>query len=284
MRQLFRTPNDPSALDGSNPSTEPKRYLRIVLDKATDLPVGDQALLGGASDPYIIFEFGEHRLRSTIVTQALNPSWRREQFEFVLTESEVQEHQKLHVTVLDYDLAKKDDLLGTFEIDMAAWQGATTLGDMAIQPYDINVPHALAKQQKHPQLHLGIALLTEVEAMSTFIMQIWEHERWEPIKGWNHDHLKASKDPPVWLSETDGGKTGGANFTDAILAAPAGYKEKTTWESKVAFGDGEGWTYSKSFDDVAWHDQGHLTRIARRRLWARQYVRDETATEVNQTQ
>ncbi|KAG9407174.1 hypothetical protein AC1031_001871 [Aphanomyces cochlioides] len=147
MRQLFRTPNDPSALDESNPSTEPKRYLRIVLDKATDLPVGDQALVGGASDPYIIFEFGEHRLRSTIVTHALNPSWRREQFEFVLTESEVQEHQKLRVTVLDYDLAKKDDLLGTFEIDMAAWQSSTTLGDMAIQPYDINVPDALAKQQ-----------------------------------------------------------------------------------------------------------------------------------------
>ncbi|ETV76551.1 hypothetical protein H257_09553 [Aphanomyces astaci] len=274
MRQLFHPPTC-SFLSPPRPaSTQPesrRHHLRIVLDKATDLPVGDSILAGGASDPYLKFSFGAHRICSTVVVKSLNPSWRREQFEFVLTEDEIQTHQHLQIEVKDYDMAKSDDLLGTLAFDISAWQGATTLTDMTIQAYPIETPKVYTSQRVQPLLYVGVALLSELDATDLVVMQIWEHQRRGVTGGWHHSHLKSS-DPLPWSSDHRS-HVGGVSFVDAVEATPAGYKEVGPWEFKVAVGDPDGWVYAVSADGP-WADQRLLTSNVRRRLWARQCRRD----------
>ncbi|KAF0687862.1 Aste57867_20449 [Aphanomyces stellatus] len=277
MRQLFRpttcTPTHPSP---PNPAST-NRHVRIVLDKAIDLPVGDSALAGGSSDPYVVFQLGDHVLRSAVVNHSLEPSWRREQYEFILTEDEWRMHSTLRIRVMDFDVTTADDHLGAVTIELGDWTGATTLAQMTIQPYAIIMAPKMAHQKVHPELHVGIAVLSEAEATELFIMQIWEHERWGAIKGWSHDHLHTMHDPHTWAS--DSSPTGGATFTDAVVDAPDGYKPATAWEFKVALGDADGWLYASKFDGPSWHDQPLVNSVVRRRLWARQYSRHLVTVE-----
>ncbi|RHY28545.1 hypothetical protein DYB32_005891 [Aphanomyces invadans] len=272
MRQLFHPSTFPF-LAPSEPRSD-RRYLRIVLDKATDLPVGDSILAGGASDPYIVFRVGDHLLRSTVVVKSLNPSWRREQFEFVLTTEEISTFEYLEIQVKDHDMAKPDDHLGTLKLDISKWQGAATLADMAIQPYPVDVCKDYASQRVQPCVHLAVALLSEEEATNLIVMQIWEHERRGVAGGWSSSNLKGS-DPAPWVNDSSP-QTSGATFVEAVLDTPVGYKECGPWEFNVALGDAEGWVYAASFDRP-WVSERIMTSNVRRRLWARQFRHQEAS-------
>ncbi|CAK4082453.1 unnamed protein product [Aphanomyces euteiches] len=268
--QLFRPATSSTALQFPAPTASTKRHLRIVLDHATDLPVGDTT----SSDPYVVMECGRHKVCSPIVHGSLNPNWQRDHFEFVLTEAELLEKPSLRFTIMDYDLTSSDDALGTCVVDMTQYSSAaTSLDKVAIQAFPIEKATNVASQERNPQLHVGLAWLTEADATATYLMQVWENERWHPTSGWSHTHLTPSKDPAAWTPTEDRHDVqGGDKFNDAIGPVPNGYVEKAPWSVHVSFGDNDGWLYSATFAGP-WHVAPKFTSVVRRRLWARQYDR-----------
>ncbi|KAF0687863.1 Aste57867_20450 [Aphanomyces stellatus] len=251
-------------------STPPTHRLRIVLEKATDLPKSDAEWAGGSSDPYVVFEFGpQNTLRTSVVDKSVNPTWPHEEFEFVLTDNDVEMHKVLNVYVKDYNVSSPDTLMATMSLDVVHWTGATKASNVHITPYPLILATSLASQAVKPMLHMAVTYLTEAEATSNVTGEIWEHERWVPTQGWSKHNLShLFLDPPAWVNEEG---TGGDNFVDAEVA-PTGYKPVDGWEYKVAKGDSAGWMYAGSFLGP-WHNKKVFTSVARRRLWERHYTR-----------
>lgn len=95
--------------------------LRVILFKCADLAAADPDVVGGKSDPYVVFHAGGSTRKSSTVSNDLNPTWGPpEKFEFQLREWE---NQFLLVEVFDYDRFSKDDLIGSAVIPLALFAG-----------------------------------------------------------------------------------------------------------------------------------------------------------------
>ncbi|EQC41371.1 hypothetical protein SDRG_01344 [Saprolegnia diclina VS20] len=252
---------------------EPSRLIRIRLDRAEDLAAADSSLGGGGlSDPYVSLQFGRQRRRSPVVDENLNPTWKHEEYEFVVTESDLAMHKTLTIRVMDFDALSADDLLGSIELDMTQWTGATTIEDAKIQAYDLNVPESYAAQNVASKLHMSICFLTEWAAASSLTQEVWELERWlSTNNSWSKNYLAETLgDRPAWYCPDT--KQGGATFKDALPPCREGYKPCGQWSYDVVHGDQNGWLYATTCKGPWRKDMGR-THFVRRRMWMNQYKR-----------
>ncbi|KAG9407177.1 hypothetical protein AC1031_001874 [Aphanomyces cochlioides] len=254
----------------------PKRHIRIILEKATDLPVSDSALAGGSSDPYVVFSFGKDQVQSSVVDKSLNPTWPNDEFELIVTEADLFQHKHFQVKVMDYNTSGMHTLMAHTTLDLAAWTGATTLKSARLQSHPLTMAPSLAEQAVKPVLTMSVAVVSEAEAATDLMLEVWENERWVPGGGWHKSHLtRVLFDPPAWTNEDNG--RGGAHFNDAV-AVPRGYKPTTEWEFKVVQGDTNGWMYAGTFLGP-WHIRQAMTSVVRRRLWERHYTIEQSVAK-----
>ncbi|KDO27576.1 hypothetical protein SPRG_06844 [Saprolegnia parasitica CBS 223.65] len=236
---------------------EPMRTVRIVLEEAKNLPVGDLAMFGGSSDPYVVLSIGAHRWQSPVCMKTLNPQWSNLECEIALTLSEVAAEPVLRVEVWDFDSVTPDDLLGTTEISLA---DPANLG-----PRVYELTPALEFAKSAPGL---IALDISIGAPSTtYTVNVWENERWSRThREWSKDHLTES-DRPAWFA---GGEKGGKDFKAAVPEVPVGYKTKGAWTFYPMAGTDEGWLYGHGFSGP-WHQEKAVHHTVRTRQWINEY-------------
>ncbi|RHY53308.1 hypothetical protein DYB28_003529 [Aphanomyces astaci] len=247
------------------------RVIRIVLEKATDLPASDLEALGGKSDPYVSFQFGKQRRRTDVIDNTLNPVWKHQEYEFVVSDIEVAQHKVLKIRVMDYDAASADDLLGDLEFDMTQWDGATRLADAKLQPYALRTPSSFDFQNVAPHVHMSICFLSPWEAAARLTEEIWENERWlTTTQSWSKNNLTYG-DKHAWTSSN--GKQAGAAFKDALPDIPDGYTQAGQWQFDISHGDSNGWVYATTFSGPWRKERGALHRV-RRRLWVNHYNRN----------
>ncbi|KAG9409059.1 hypothetical protein AC1031_019320 [Aphanomyces cochlioides] len=250
--------------------TPNSRVIRIVLEKCTDLPASDPEMFGGKSDPYVSFQFGKQRRRTDVIDSTLNPEWKHQEYEFIVTEADVREHKWLKIKVMDHDPVTADDLLAEIEFDMTQWTGATRLKDMKQQAYDLRAPECYEPQNVNPQIHLSIAFLNQWEAAARITEEIWENERWlNTTQTWSKNNLTFG-DRHAWTSSDN--KLGGPNFKDALPAIPDGYVQEGQWQYDISHGDQNGWVYAFSFKGP-WRKEKSALTLVRRRLWFNHYNR-----------
>ncbi|KAF0718963.1 hypothetical protein AaE_010536 [Aphanomyces astaci] len=136
------------------------RVIRIVLEKATDLPASDLEALGGKSDPYVSFQFGKQRRRTDVIDNTLNPVWKHQEYEFVVSDIEVAQHK----------------------------------------PYALRTPSSFDFQNVAPHVHMSICFLSPWEAAARLTEEIWENERWlTTTQSWSKNNLTYG-DKHAWTS------------------------------------------------------------------------------------
>ena len=103
-----------------NASKNSKLQLDLTIVRACDLPAADFGfgLLGkkdaGTSDPFVKVQVAKHKFQTKKIKKNLNPIW-DEQCEM----KDLVRTDKMLLTVWDYDLVGKNDLLGQVEIPLA---------------------------------------------------------------------------------------------------------------------------------------------------------------------
>lgn len=98
-----------------------KYALRVILYKCSDLAAADLDVVGGKSDPYVVFSIGGASKKSSCISNDLNPQWSPpEKFEFEIAEWE---NEFLLVEVYDYDRFSRDDLIGSAVIPLTLYAG-----------------------------------------------------------------------------------------------------------------------------------------------------------------
>ncbi|KAF4317897.1 hypothetical protein BBO99_00005309 [Phytophthora kernoviae] len=98
-----------------------KFVLNVVLFKCHDLAAADMDVVGGKSDPYVVFKLGDETKKSSCIMNNLNPQWSPpEKFQFELDEWE---NEFLIAQVYDYDRLSKDDLIGSAVIPLTLYAG-----------------------------------------------------------------------------------------------------------------------------------------------------------------
>ncbi|CAH0492285.1 unnamed protein product [Peronospora farinosa] len=98
-----------------------KFVVNIYLYKCQDLIAADMDVVGGKSDPYVVFTLDGVTKKSSCIRNSLNPQWSPpEKFQL-----EVDEWEKkfLIVQVFDYDRLSMDDLIGSAVIPLGIYAG-----------------------------------------------------------------------------------------------------------------------------------------------------------------
>lgn len=90
----------------------PYGALIVTIIKGTDLPSGDLPLLN--SDPYVKLTVGKETKKSPTIRASLNPRWMDCKIDFF----KVPKDEKLKVQVFDEDFLTRDELLGSFVVDL----------------------------------------------------------------------------------------------------------------------------------------------------------------------
>lgn len=230
--------------------------LHVTLIKASDLPASDTGFTGRKSDPYVTFELGWERVRSTTIKNELNPVWKpSERFEFDVADVDTQE---LRVRVMDYDNFNADDTIGTMSLPVSNF--VDHANEAIVETYALDIPSEFNSQNRHSTLQLEIRLVMEEPGQLT--LRVWENEMWEG-GAWVPADNKAKRH---W--STYDNQVSAHSFEDVAPPVPEGY-ESESWGFSTRKGDNMGWLYASSFSSSSWepaHDSGCY---ARRRLWER---------------
>lgn len=91
--------------------------ILVTLKAAQNLVAMDVDGGYDSSDPYCIFSLGQQTCRSSVVERSLNPHW-NETICFLVESSE--QDMSLSVMVMDHDLGKPDDPLGSLDIPLSS--------------------------------------------------------------------------------------------------------------------------------------------------------------------
>lgn len=134
-----------------------KFLVRVVLFKCTDLLAADLDVVGGKSDPYVVFSLGEATKKSSVISNTLSPQWSPpEKFEFEVADWE---SEFLVVHVYDYDRFSRDDLIGSAVIPLALYTGdrhCEMYSYPLVLPDDLGGPGA-----PHSDIYLQVSLTTK---------------------------------------------------------------------------------------------------------------------------
>ncbi|OQS06775.1 C2 domain-containing protein, partial [Thraustotheca clavata] len=213
--------------------------LKVELLKAADLPIADIALLGGKSDPYVIFALGDQEHRSPCVAANLNPIWSNETFQLRVPDLK----DTLRLEIWDHDNLRPDDLLGLVHIPLSTIpRGLDNTNEPVSYPMELD--SQFRNQHVKSQIFLILQLLTPEEAVAKLEFEVWENERWSLRHGWSKDNLGSSERKP-WSSRD--GLESSSLFEKAIPVIPVNYKATDTWHYVKHIGDRDGWIYAPSF-------------------------------------
>ena len=124
-----RPPSKQNMSDSVN-EVDPEQQIQILVSdmKCTNLPIMDNELIGGLSDPYVKFVSSPKELlysnswpKSSIVTKNLNPVW-DESYHLTLDgkgmKNGLAEGSMLMLTVVDYDATSANDVIGTVALNL----------------------------------------------------------------------------------------------------------------------------------------------------------------------
>ncbi|OQS02900.1 C2 domain-containing protein [Thraustotheca clavata] len=237
------------------------RTLRVQLVRALDLVAADLALLGGKSDPYVVFQIGNVKLKSTQHTKELNPVWDHEVFEFELSKETLQD-QSLTVSVFDHDKLSSDDLIGLVSIPILSLNQSShdDTNEATLAPeitYKLEIPPEFSDQKVDSRIVLRFELPTQPVAI---VLEMWENQRYSNKKWLAHNLLKS--DRAAWTNGTDGN-----SLRDAIEPQiPNNMHTILGWTVNKQQGDSDGWFYAKSFQGP-WLNSRSFNAVVRRRLW-----------------
>lgn len=134
-----------------------KFVVRVVLFKCSDLLAADLDVVGGKSDPYVVFSLGDATKKSSIITNTLNPQWSPpEKFEFEVADWE---SEFIVVHVYDYDRFSRDDLIGSAVIPLALYTGDR---HCEMYSYPLVLPDDLGGPgSPHSDIFLQVSLTTK---------------------------------------------------------------------------------------------------------------------------
>ncbi|CAL5206680.1 unnamed protein product [Lathyrus oleraceus] len=117
--------------------------LKLRIKRGINLAIRD----ANSSDPYVVVNMGEQKLRTRVVKNNCNPEWNEE---LTLSISDV--HTPINLTVFDKDTFTIDDKVGDAEIDLKPYANAVqmklaTLPDgCAIKRVQANRTNCLAEE------------------------------------------------------------------------------------------------------------------------------------------
>ncbi|XP_058724478.1 protein C2-DOMAIN ABA-RELATED 9-like [Vicia villosa] len=118
--------------------------LKLRIKRGINLAIRD----ANSSDPYVVVNMGEQKLKTSVVKNNCNPEWNEE---LTLSISDVQ--TPIHLTVFDKDTFSIDDKIGDAEIDLKPYANAIqmklddTLSDgCAIKKVQANRTNCLAEE------------------------------------------------------------------------------------------------------------------------------------------
>mmetsp|Transcript_17416 Transcript_17416/g.25975 ORF Transcript_17416/g.25975 Transcript_17416/m.25975 type:complete len:761 (-) Transcript_17416:8-2290(-) len=114
--------------DGKDHPVEQQIQILVSDMKCTNLPIMDNELIGGLSDPYVKFVSSPKELlyskawpSSSIITKSLNPVW-NENYHLTMDgngmENGLAEGAMFMLTVVDYDATSGDDVIGTVALNL----------------------------------------------------------------------------------------------------------------------------------------------------------------------
>lgn len=116
--------------DGTESDPVEKKIQILVSDmKCTDLPIMDNELIGGLSDPYVKFVSSPKALlysnftwpKSSTINKTLNPVW-KENYHLTMDgkgmKNGLAEGAMLMLTVVDYDATSSNDVIGTVALNL----------------------------------------------------------------------------------------------------------------------------------------------------------------------
>ncbi|KAG6611582.1 putative C2 domain-containing protein [Phytophthora cinnamomi] len=242
-------------------------YLHVTLFSAEDLPASDSILVGGKSDPYVVFKVGKTEHRSLCHKRNLNPEWSPpERYTFHVENPTT---AVLSIKIFDMDFLMRDDLLGTIVLPVAKFEDS--MGVSTLEYYPVSVPNAFSKQNCQSTLKLEICLKSTRDDDVEKRLHVWENQSRSFRSGWQPATTSARQQ---WSSH-DNSLTS-SEFKNVVPTAPIGMTG-SGWELCIAQGDGEGWLYAKSASGPWSSSSTTLTRV-RRRLWENVY-RLEGSTE-----
>jgi len=113
--------------------TERQIHLLVTDLKCTNLPIMDSELMGGLSDPYVLFVSSPKKLlwqkawpSTKIISRNLNPIWEEDIHLAVDSDCTNNEGRSpslagamLYLTVMDYDMSSGDDVIGTVVLNLS---------------------------------------------------------------------------------------------------------------------------------------------------------------------
>ncbi|CAI8605486.1 unnamed protein product [Vicia faba] len=92
--------------------------LKLRIKSGINIAIRD----ANSSDPYVVVNMGEQKLRTRVVKNNCNPEWNEE---LTLSISDVQ--TPIHLTVFDKDTFSLDDKVGDAEIDLKPYAQAVQM-------------------------------------------------------------------------------------------------------------------------------------------------------------
>ncbi|KAG2786689.1 hypothetical protein JG687_00014109 [Phytophthora cactorum] len=234
--------------------------LIVTLLRASNLPVADTFIQGSASDPFVTFQLGDEYLRSSCISEALDPVWQpAETFEFEVLHTSQNVERELLIQVVDNDRFKMDDLLGELRLPLSTFERRPN--EAVVETYELTVPEPLKTASKAPDkkttIQLDICFAQETDGQKTLC--IWENEDYVDGK-WTPSHNNERRH---W--STFDLQTSSDNFDQVAPDVPEGL-EGSGWAYSTKKGDDHGWIYASTYTGP-WSSTSSATCYARRRLW-----------------
>jgi len=121
-----------------------KIYIEVV--SAKNLPITD---LDGLSDPYVVFNFGNHKYQTSVCSNTLSPVWNEL---FVISVTNEDDMNEFKFYIYDKDKMKTDDQVGKYEYDLKK------LKDGVLKIEDFHIITQSSKKKKKDSEHFSTIL------------------------------------------------------------------------------------------------------------------------------
>ncbi|KAI9986540.1 hypothetical protein PInf_025490 [Phytophthora infestans] len=220
-------------------------FLHVTLRGATDLPSSDFSLVGGKSDPYVIFKLNGTKHRSPCLKNTLNPVWDPpEHYVFPVPDAA---SAVLNVEVYDMDTLNPDDLLGTLVVPVAKF--ADEMEVSTLENYPLSLASEFSSQKRN----------------STLLLE-YVSRKWTTKNAAFHQQLGATTMVVVR-------RLGHVRYFSEVAPRAPVNMTGAGWQYCSNRGDSQGWSYAKTFAGP-WTPNKPAFSFVRRRLWENTFKRE----------